>query len=60
MVRILEARGWLYVRSRGSHRYHRHPESTELANIPVHGNEDLTPGSQRDIMRKAGLIETDL
>ena len=60
MVRILEARGWFYVRSRGSHRYYRHSESTELVNVPVHGNENLTPGSQRDTMRKAGLTDADL
>jgi predicted RNA binding protein YcfA (HicA-like mRNA interferase family) len=60
MIKILEARGWQYVRTRGSHHYYRHPESPELINVPVHGNQDLTPGSQRDTMRKAGLNDADL
>jgi predicted RNA binding protein YcfA (HicA-like mRNA interferase family) len=59
MCRILESRGWRYVRSRGSHRLYRHGDSPELINVPIHGG-DLKPGTQRDIMKKAGLTEADL
>jgi predicted RNA binding protein YcfA (HicA-like mRNA interferase family) len=27
--------------------------------VPVHGNQDLKPGTQRSIMRDAGLTEAD-
>jgi predicted RNA binding protein YcfA (HicA-like mRNA interferase family) len=28
--------------------------------VPVHGNQDLKPGTQRGIMRDAGLTDDDL
>jgi len=28
--------------------------------VPVHGNQDLKPGTQRGIMRDAGLTEGDV
>lgn len=28
--------------------------------VPVHGNTDLKPGTQRSIMRDAGLTDADL
>ena len=59
MSRILEARGWRYIRSKGSHRFYRHAESPALVNVPMHPG-DLKPATQRDIMRKAGLTDADL
>jgi predicted RNA binding protein YcfA (HicA-like mRNA interferase family) len=49
MKKILEDRGWYRVRTSGSHFIFRHPNSP-----------DLTPGTQRDIMKKAGLTNADL
>ena len=60
IIKILEARGWRYVRSRGSHRFYRRDDSPELFDVPFHANEDLSPGTQRDIMGKAGLTAKDL
>lgn len=56
MCRVLESRGWVVVR----HRFYRHADSPRLVNVPVHGNEDLRPGTQRDVMTKAGLTDSDL
>ncbi len=60
MCRILESRGWLLVRVTGSHYVYRHPTSGKQTTVPVHGNKDLTPGTQRSIMRDAGLTDDDL
>jgi len=60
MCRILEKRGWILVRKRGSHRAYQLPGSPITMIVPVHGNKDLKPGTQHDIMKEAGLSEEDL
>jgi predicted RNA binding protein YcfA (HicA-like mRNA interferase family) len=60
MCRVLESRGWELVRVSGSHHVYRHPSSGKQTTVPVHGNKDLKPGTQRSIMRDAGLTDDDL
>ncbi|MBN9120197.1 MAG: type II toxin-antitoxin system HicA family toxin [Planctomycetes bacterium] len=60
MCRVLEARGWELVRVSGSHHVYRNPTSGKQVTVPVHGNKDLKPGTQRSIMRDAGLTDDDL
>lgn len=60
MCRILEQQGWILVRINGSHHIYRHAASGRRIVVPVHGNQDLKPGTQHGIMRDAGLTETDL
>jgi predicted RNA binding protein YcfA (HicA-like mRNA interferase family) len=60
MCKILEARGWQLRRISGSHHIYGRPDIPLTANVPVHGNKDLKPGTQRDIMRVAGLGDEDL
>jgi predicted RNA binding protein YcfA (HicA-like mRNA interferase family) len=60
MCRILEARGWVRDRIRGSHYIYMHGDPPVSVPVPVHGNRDLKPGTQRDIMRLAGLTDADL
>ena len=60
MCRLLEARGWRLVRVSGSHHVYRDPGSGRQTVVPVHGNADLKPGTQRSIMRDAGLTDADL
>ncbi|WP_439629080.1 type II toxin-antitoxin system HicA family toxin [Gemmata sp.] len=60
MCRILEGRGWVLVRINGSHHIYRNPSTGRLTTVPVHGNTDLKPGTQRSIMRDAGLTDDDL
>lgn len=60
MVKILKDRGWVHVRTNGSHFIFHHPASAERISVPVHGNDDMKPGTQRDAMRKAGLTDADL
>jgi predicted RNA binding protein YcfA (HicA-like mRNA interferase family) len=60
MCRVLERHGWLFARIDGSH--HIYSKKGRLRNIPVpaHGNRTLPAGTQRAIMRQAGLTDTDL
>ena len=60
MCRILEARGWVLVRVSGSHHVYRNPTTGRQTTVPVHGNTDLKPRTQRSIMRDAGLTDDDL
>lgn len=60
MGRLLEARGWRLVRVSGSPFVYRHPDSGRQTTVPVHGHADLKPGTQRSIMRDAGLTGGDL
>jgi predicted RNA binding protein YcfA (HicA-like mRNA interferase family) len=60
MCRVLEQRGWTLSRISGSHHIYRDPAAGRRVVVPVHGNQDLKPGTQRGIMRDAGLTEDDL
>ena len=58
LARILERKGWRLLRARGSH--HLYGRGTERIVIPVHGNETLKTGLQRDLMKQAALTDSDL
>lgn len=60
MCYILEQRGWTLARINSSHHISRHDSARLRTSVPVHGNQDLKPGTQRGIMRDAGLIDDDL
>jgi predicted RNA binding protein YcfA (HicA-like mRNA interferase family) len=60
MCRILEKHGWALVRVRGSHHAYQMPGHLATIIVPVHGNDDLKLGTQKGIMKDAGLTEDDL
>jgi predicted RNA binding protein YcfA (HicA-like mRNA interferase family) len=60
MCRILEQHDWTLARINGAHHVYRHTPSGRRTGVPVHGNQDLKPGTQHGIMRDAGLTEADL
>jgi predicted RNA binding protein YcfA (HicA-like mRNA interferase family) len=60
MCRALEECGWVLVRTRGSHHAFQKPGEPGIIIVPVHGSKDLKPGTQHDIMKAAGLQESDL
>jgi len=60
MCKILEARGWIHNRTTGSHFIYTRPGSPVSIPVPVHGNHDLGVGTQKSIMRQAGLTDADL
>jgi predicted RNA binding protein YcfA (HicA-like mRNA interferase family) len=60
MCKILEGRGWVYDHTSGSHRVYKRPGVGWSISVPVHGNRDMKPGTQKDCMKKAGLTDEDL
>jgi predicted RNA binding protein YcfA (HicA-like mRNA interferase family) len=59
MCRILERHGWVCTRIRGSHHRYQKQGHPPLV-VPVHGNKTLKTGTQHEIMKNAGLTESDL
>jgi predicted RNA binding protein YcfA (HicA-like mRNA interferase family) len=59
MCRVLERYGWTLDRIKGSHHIYRRSGYSPIS-VPVHGNKNLKPGTQRAIMRAAGLTDNDL
>jgi predicted RNA binding protein YcfA (HicA-like mRNA interferase family) len=60
MCRALEKAGWKNVRTRGSHFIFDRPGALRTIPVPVHGSKLLKPGTQKGIMREAGLTDADL
>ena len=59
MCEILKRHGWTLDRTRGSHYLFSRPGEPMIL-VPVHANRDLPTGTQRTIMRQAGLTDADL
>jgi predicted RNA binding protein YcfA (HicA-like mRNA interferase family) len=60
MCKILESRGWTHTGWNGSHKMYERGTPSVKVPVPVHGNHDLKPGTQKSIMRLAGLTDADL
>ena len=60
MCRLLEERGWQLDRINGSHHVYRHPVTGRSVTVPVHADANLKPGTQRSVMRDAGIAASDL
>jgi predicted RNA binding protein YcfA (HicA-like mRNA interferase family) len=56
----LERQGWTLARIKGSHRIYDRPGAARPIPVPVHGSKSLKAGTQRSIMRAAGLTDGDL
>ena len=59
MAKALDESGWLFVSQSGSHMKFRNLVSGQMVIVPNHGLHDLTPGTQKRIMRDAGLTDED-
>lgn len=60
MCEALERNGWRLDRIKGSHHIYIKEGAPRPLPVPVHGNRTLKPGTQRSIMRAAGLTDADL
>ncbi len=54
VISILEARGFVEVRQRGSHKQFRHPDGRGTT-VPVHPGRDISPILLRQIAKDIGL-----
>ena len=60
LCKVLEKHGWHLERVSGSHRIYKKAGHGGSISIPVHGNKTLKSGTQKGIMREAGLTDDDL
>jgi predicted RNA binding protein YcfA (HicA-like mRNA interferase family) len=60
LCKVLERNGWIKQRVTGSHHIYSHPDGSAIVSVPVHANRALKSGTQRKIMKTAGLTEDDL
>ncbi len=54
-VRLLEERGWVLVRTRGSHRQYKHPDRPGVVTVAGAESKDLPQGTWNSILKQAGL-----
>lgn len=60
LCKVLERKGWRLVRTRSSHHIYTSSDGSRTVSVPVHANRTLPTGTQRGIMKDAGLVEADL
>jgi predicted RNA binding protein YcfA (HicA-like mRNA interferase family) len=56
VIKLLEARGWVLVRVRGSHRQYRRPSRSGLVTIAGKPGDELPPGTLKSIFKQAGMV----
>ena len=54
LIKLLENRGWVLDRIRGSHHVFKHKEGGFIV-VPVHGNNDISKGVFYSILKDAGI-----
>lgn len=54
IVRLLEAKGFVEVRQRGSHKQFRHPDG-RATTVPYHAGRDVAPVLLRQILKDVEL-----
>lgn len=55
MIKLIEADGWRLLRIRGSHRHYVHPSKPGVVTIPGKMGKDLPIGTERSILKQAGI-----
>ena len=56
MLKLLEADGWYLAATRGSHRQYKHPAKSGRVTVAGKLSADLPAGTERSILRQAGMI----
>lgn len=59
LIRILERRGFILDRVKGSHHIYLHPETGQRAVVPFH-RRDLPQGTLVSILKQAGIDRDEL
>ncbi|MGH3696165.1 MAG: type II toxin-antitoxin system HicA family toxin [Pseudonocardiaceae bacterium] len=55
MIKLIEADGWRLLRVRGSHRQYVHPARPGVVTVPGKLAKDLPVGTERSILKQAGI-----
>ena len=60
LIKILEAKGFVYKRSRGSHRVYYNEAGGKTVVVPMHGNKEMPKGTFHAILKQAGIDKNEL
>ena len=55
MIKLIEADGWYLVATRESHRQYKHPDKPGRVTVAGKPSKELPPGTERSILRQAGI-----
>jgi predicted RNA binding protein YcfA (HicA-like mRNA interferase family) len=55
LIQLLEEGGFIFRRSKGSHRVYYNPVTKKTVIVPLHQGKDLKKGTFMDILKKAGV-----
>jgi predicted RNA binding protein YcfA (HicA-like mRNA interferase family) len=55
LIRLLEADGWVRVRTRGSHRQYKHPMKSGTVTVSGKPSVEVPPGTLSSALKQAGL-----
>ena len=55
ILKLIEADGWYLVVTKGSHRQYKHPSKPGRVTVAGKSSAVLPPGTERSILRQAGL-----
>ena len=58
VIRLIEADGWYWVATRGSHRQFKHQSKPGRVTVAGKLSDALAPGTLNSILKQAGLAET--
>ena len=59
VIKVIEKRGFVLDRVKGSHHIYVHPETRQRVVIPVH-KKDLPKGTLMEILKQAGIRREEL
>jgi len=59
VIKILEDKGFVLHRVKGSHHIYYHPETRRRVIVPLH-KKDLPQGTLREILKQAGIGRNEL
>jgi predicted RNA binding protein YcfA (HicA-like mRNA interferase family) len=54
VIKRLKSKGWVLIRTTGSHSHFKHPEKPGLVTIP-HPKKDLPTGTLKSIEKQCGI-----
>ncbi len=60
LIKILELHGFIFKRSKGSHKLFYNPLNNKTVIVPVHGDKDMKKGTFHSILKQAGINKDEL
>jgi predicted RNA binding protein YcfA (HicA-like mRNA interferase family) len=60
IIKVLESRGWVLDRIRGSHHVYKNSKTGQCVPVPVHGKKDLSKGLFYNILKQCDIDKNDI